>query len=39
MGEFHRHDDLEINVVLDGDLEYLFGGERPAIPAGHTALF
>ena len=39
MGEFHRHDDLELNVVLDGDLEYLFGGERLVIPAGHTALF
>ena len=39
MGEFHRHDDLELNVVLDGELEYLFGGERLIIPAGHTALF
>ncbi|HVK34836.1 MAG TPA: helix-turn-helix domain-containing protein [Microlunatus sp.] len=39
MGEFHRHDDLEINVVLEGDLEYLFGGDRLVIPAGHTALF
>lgn len=39
MGEFHRHDDLEINVVLEGDLEYLFGGERLVVPAGHTALF
>ena len=39
MGEFHRHDDLELNVVLDGALEYLFGGERLVVPAGHTALF
>jgi len=39
MGEFHRHDDLELNVVVDGDLEYLFGGERMVVPAGHTALF
>ena len=39
MGEFHRHDDLELNVVLDGELEYLFGGERLVVPRGHTALF
>ncbi|HYI54173.1 MAG TPA: helix-turn-helix domain-containing protein [Microlunatus sp.] len=39
MGEFHRHDDLELNVVLDGELHYLFGGERLVVSRGHTALF
>jgi AraC-like DNA-binding protein len=39
MPGFHRHDDLEINVVLDGQLEYLFGGERLVVRAGQTALF
>lgn len=35
----HRHDDIEVNVVLHGDLEYLFGGQRVIIPAGSTAIF
>ncbi|NAZ86371.1 helix-turn-helix domain-containing protein [Kineococcus indalonis] len=35
----HRHDDLEVNVVLDGGLEYLFGGERVRVPSGCTAMF
>jgi AraC-like DNA-binding protein len=39
MPNFHRHDDLELNVVLDGQLEYLFGGERLVVPRGHAALF
>ena len=39
MPRFHRHDDLEINVVVDGQLEYLFGGERLVVHAGQTALF
>ncbi len=39
MPQFHRHDDLEINVVLDGQLEYLFGGERLVVARGQTALF
>lgn len=39
MLRFHRHDDLEINVVLDGQLEYLFGGERLVIARGQIALF
>jgi AraC-like DNA-binding protein len=39
MGEFHRHDDLELNVVLEGELEYLFGGERLVVREGHAALF
>lgn len=39
MQRFHRHDDLEINVVLDGQLDYLFGGERLVVSPGQTALF
>jgi AraC-like DNA-binding protein len=39
MREFHRHDDLEINVALRGSLEYLHGGERLTVPEGHTAMF
>ncbi len=35
----HRHDDIEVNVVLRGDLEYLFGGQRVGIPSGSTAVF
>lgn len=35
----HRHDDLELNFVLRGRLEYLFGGERISIPAEHLAMF
>ncbi|NIZ93722.1 helix-turn-helix domain-containing protein [Kineococcus rubinsiae] len=39
MRAFHRHDDLEVNVVLAGRLEYLFGGARVEVPEGSTALF
>jgi AraC family transcriptional regulator, melibiose operon regulatory protein len=39
MREFHRHDDLEINVALHGSLDYLLGGERVTVPQGHTAMF
>ncbi|WP_432571362.1 helix-turn-helix domain-containing protein [Kineococcus sp. SYSU DK005] len=39
MAGFHRHDDLEVNVVLEGRLEYLFGGRRVVVEAGSTALF
>lgn len=35
----HRHDDLEINIVLRGSLEYLFGGARISVPAGSLAMF
>ena len=35
----HRHDDLELNFVLRGSLEYLFGGARLTVPAGHIAMF
>ncbi|ABS04928.1 helix-turn-helix- domain containing protein AraC type [Kineococcus radiotolerans SRS30216 = ATCC BAA-149] len=39
MREFHRHDDLEVNVALRGSLEYLVGGERVSVPEGSTAVF
>ncbi|GAA4432111.1 helix-turn-helix domain-containing protein [Georgenia halophila] len=35
----HRHDDLEINVVLRGRLDYLFGGSRVSVHAGQIAMF
>ena len=35
----HRHDDLEINIVLEGRLHYLFGGTRLTVSANEIALF
>ncbi|WP_102193809.1 helix-turn-helix domain-containing protein [Microbacterium aurantiacum] len=35
----HRHDDLEINIVLRGSLDYQFGGTRISVPAGSLAVF
>lgn len=35
----HRHDDVEINVVLSGRLDYLFGGSRLTVRAGRIAVF
>jgi AraC-like DNA-binding protein len=35
----HRHDDLELNLVLRGRLDYLFGGSRLSISAGQIAIF
>lgn len=39
MPRAHRHDDIEVNVVVSGQLDYLFGGRRVAIPAGATSVF
>ena len=39
MPRAHRHDDIEVNVVVEGRLDYLFGGRRVAIPAGATSVF
>jgi AraC-like DNA-binding protein len=39
MLSMHRHDDVEINVVLDGQLHYLFGGRPLTIRAGEIAVF
>ncbi|MHA7984465.1 helix-turn-helix domain-containing protein [Rathayibacter sp. CAU 1779] len=39
MERSHRHDDLELNYVVDGRLKYLFGGERMLVPSGSIAMF
>lgn len=39
MDASHRHDDLEINLVLEGRLDYRFGGTPISVHAGETALF
>ncbi|WP_369069223.1 helix-turn-helix domain-containing protein [Kineococcus terrestris] len=39
MPAFHRHDDLEVNLVVRGRLEYLFAGAPVVVPEGHLALF
>ncbi len=39
MTSAHRHDDIEVNVVLDGAIEYLFGGRTIAVRAGQAAVF
>jgi AraC-like DNA-binding protein len=39
MSRPHKHDELELNIVLDGRLEYLFGGSRITVEAGEIALF
>lgn len=35
----HRHDDLELNLVHAGRLDYLFGGSYLRVEAGEVALF
>jgi len=35
----HRHDDLELNLVHSGRLDYLFGGSYLRVEAGQVALF
>jgi AraC-like DNA-binding protein len=39
MASAHRHDDLEVNLVEDEPLTYLFGGSLVTIEPGHAALF
>jgi AraC-like DNA-binding protein len=39
MFTMHRHDDVEINLVLDGQLHYLFGGQPLTIREGEIAVF
>ena len=39
MPRAHRHDDIEVNVVVSGQLDYLFGGRRVLIDAGVTSIF
>lgn len=35
----HRHDDVEINVVVTGGMSYLFGGRTVTVATGETAAF
>lgn len=35
----HRHDDVEVNLVVTGSLRYLFGGTPVTVPSGHLAVF
>jgi AraC-like DNA-binding protein len=39
MASAHRHDDLEVNLVDDQPLTYLFGGALVTVQPGHAALF
>ncbi len=39
MAELHRHREVEVNLVVEGEMEYLFGGRRVAIPEGQLAVF
>ncbi|MFC7374231.1 helix-turn-helix domain-containing protein [Brachybacterium sp. GCM10030268] len=39
MESMHRHNDIELNVVLSGQLRYLISGRQLVVPAGHIAMF
>lgn len=39
MPRAHRHDDIEVNVAVDGELVYLFGGATVHIEPGQMAAF
>jgi AraC-like DNA-binding protein len=39
MSAAHRHDDIELNFVARGRLEYLFGGRSISVEAGQLAVF
>jgi AraC-like DNA-binding protein len=39
MAAAHRHDDIELNFVARGRLEYLFGGRSIPVEAGQLAVF
>lgn len=39
MQSMHRHNDIELNVVLRGELRYLMAGRAFVVPAGHIAMF
>lgn len=39
MNLVHRHDDIEVNIVLRGRLDYIFGGGHLTVRAGQLALF
>jgi AraC-like DNA-binding protein len=39
MAQAHRHDDIEINLVVSGSLSYLFGGTPVTVASGNLAVF
>lgn len=39
MGAAHWHDHIEINVLLNGNMTYLFNGRQEKVEVGHPALF
>lgn len=39
MPALHRHREFEVNLVVSGELVYLFGGARVVVPAGQIAVF
>ena len=39
MGELHQHREVEVNLVVEGELTYLFGGSLETLPAGQVAVF
>lgn len=39
MPSLHRHREIEVNLIVRGELEYLFGGNRVVLPEGQLAVF
>jgi AraC family transcriptional regulator, melibiose operon regulatory protein len=39
MAEPHRHHELELNLILNGSVTYLFGGQRLTLETGQLMLF
>ena len=39
MPELHQHREVEVNLVVEGELTYLFGGSLATLPAGQVAVF
>jgi AraC-like DNA-binding protein len=39
MTNAHQHDDIELNVVLGGAIDYLFGGQTVRVQRGQAAVF
>lgn len=39
MHSMHRHNDIEINIVLRGELRYVFAGRAFVVREGQTAMF
>lgn len=38
-GDTHSHDNEQINMVLEGELEYVSGSERKVLKAGQVVIF